>query len=71
MLCSLHQAGGSQLMLRVAGNLTAFHEFYRFCLQGHLRRGGGFPSSLLGLSRIYCPTTTLSLRVSREKETVT
>lgn len=39
---------------------STFHEFYGLCFQGHLRGGGRFPSSLLRLSRIYCPSTALS-----------
>lgn len=42
-------------------NLTALHEFYGFGFQGHLRGGGCFPSSLLGLSGVQCPSATLSL----------
>lgn len=49
-------------------NLTALHEFYGFGFQGHLRGGGCFPSSLLGLSGVQCPSATLSLTGARGKE---
>lgn len=42
-------------------NLTALHELYGFCFQGHLRGGGRSPSSLLGLSGVQGPSATLSL----------
>lgn len=46
----------------VSRELTAFYELYGFCFQGHHRGGGCFPSSLLGLSGICCPSSSLPLK---------